>query len=56
MTGIVQVPPSLIIILDRIEYWREQQASKNCSQYKQLCESIISELEYIKELTCKKHS
>ena len=48
------IPPSISVILDRIDYWKQQETMTKCLAYKQYCEFIIFELETIKELVKEK--
>ena len=51
MPSTTNIPPSIAIILNRIDYWREQQEKSTCSIYIQDCENTISELELVKKMT-----
>jgi len=48
------IPPSISVILDRIDYWQEQETKTTCLAFKQHCEHMIFELETIKELVKEK--
>jgi len=49
MPSITAVPPSTIILIDRIAYWEKQLTLSTCPEYLQTCEMIIFELESIKD-------
>lgn len=49
MPGIEKVPVSLLILIRRIEYWNKQKSMTKCLAYQQFCESMIFELETIKD-------
>jgi len=54
MSSIQSIPPSILVIIDRIDYWQEQESKTTCLAYKQHCEHMIFELEAIKELVKEK--
>ena len=50
MSSINSIPPSILVIIDRISYWQEKQTKTTCLAFQQHCEHMIFELEVIKEL------
>lgn len=50
MPSTIDVPPSMVVILDRIDHWKEQQEKSCCISYIQECENMINELKLVKEM------
>jgi len=53
MPSITQVPPSILVISNRIDYWEGKLRSSTSVENTTLCIDIISELELIKILVKK---
>ena len=50
MASITQVPVSILIILNRIDYWEKMASKTPCPAFHVHCEAMIAEMELIKQL------
>lgn len=47
MSSITDVPPSLPFLLERIEYWKQEELISDDYRYQVTCEAISKELELV---------